>query len=132
MSKVHFFSLFSLKGNHEIAGITNCEITKCGDPLYQEQTRRNNNSSWRTVKYLIETIQTLLHTIFPHIVSALEQFPHILIILYGTYFSRLYIDNLHEVLTYLPTFFGMLIFRLKTFVERGKSRYLVISTLTKI
>ena len=23
-----------LKQNHEIAGITNCEITKCGDPLY--------------------------------------------------------------------------------------------------
>ena len=22
--------------NHEIAGITNCEITKCGDPLYHE------------------------------------------------------------------------------------------------
>ena len=23
-----------LKQNHEIAGITNCEITKCGNPLY--------------------------------------------------------------------------------------------------
>ena len=34
MSKVHFFSLFSLKENHEIEGITNCEITKCGDLLY--------------------------------------------------------------------------------------------------
>ena len=34
ISKVHFFSWFSLKENHEIAGIMNCEITKCGDPLY--------------------------------------------------------------------------------------------------
>ena len=25
---------WGLKQNHEIAGITNCEITKCGDPLY--------------------------------------------------------------------------------------------------
>ena len=32
-SNVHFLSWFSLKENHEIAGITNCEITKCGDPL---------------------------------------------------------------------------------------------------
>ena len=25
---------FGLKQNHEIAGITDCEITKCKDPLY--------------------------------------------------------------------------------------------------
>ena len=25
---------WGLKQNHKIAGITNCEITKCGDPLY--------------------------------------------------------------------------------------------------
>ena len=32
-----FFKImkFGLKQNHEIAGITNCEITKCGDPLYE-------------------------------------------------------------------------------------------------
>ena len=28
----------TLKMNHEIAGITNSEITKCGDPLYNSET----------------------------------------------------------------------------------------------
>ena len=28
------FTKLGLKQNHEIAGIMNCEITKCGDPLY--------------------------------------------------------------------------------------------------
>ena len=28
------FTKLCLKQNHEIAGITNCEITKCGDSLY--------------------------------------------------------------------------------------------------
>ena len=30
-----FFKMmkFGLKKNHKIAGITNCKITKCGDPL---------------------------------------------------------------------------------------------------
>ena len=28
-----------MKKNHEIAGITNCEITKCGDPLYKRKFR---------------------------------------------------------------------------------------------
>ena len=33
---IFFFKImkFGLKQNHEMAGITNCEITKCGDLLY--------------------------------------------------------------------------------------------------
>ena len=39
LSKSTFLSYFSLKENHKIAGITNCEITKCGDPLYTFVTK---------------------------------------------------------------------------------------------
>ena len=42
-----FFKImkFGLKQNHEIVGITNCEITKCGDP-------RTPQILW-TIEYLV-------------------------------------------------------------------------------
>ena len=62
-----FFLQKGLKQNHKIAGITNCEITKCGDPLYSFlnlETVENSNS-YRNFQYFyllnwffaVETIQ---------------------------------------------------------------------------
>ena len=44
-----FFLQKGLKMNHEMAGITNCEITKCRDPMYYDLSQTFLKSNTRPV-----------------------------------------------------------------------------------
>ena len=65
---------WGLKQNHKIVGITNCEITKCGDPQYliqgdsyQEQLGWNQRISvWLSLLQNITQIITFMYCL-PHL-----------------------------------------------------------------